>query len=384
MLLVVCACAGCGGSSGGGSSTRPVDPPANTLSNLQPTSDALLSPGNLNGGDEDPTIARSSNALNVVWFSERNGTQPDGVVDRELFLQRSTDGRTFSTPQQITRAPRFSFAPRITVDAQDQLHLVWWRVIPTPDGCTPGVDCNGGTINRVLYKHSDTAGTFNADQEDLVAEGPGDWLPSIVIDRRNSQPRVYFASPVRNELGAVDLTQSTSRIYVVTFDGTRWSTPVMVQGVNATTSHNTYPQIAQRSDGSFILVWTRYALGNRNFDPNQVINEPTAETWYGESSDGINFTAMRQLSSNAVTDALPMLYQDHSGTWFALWQNATSGVVEAALSGANAFQRVARPEIAGNQPQVLATPTVGVFFGVYVNGAAGVGKEKIHFRYFTK
>ncbi len=87
LLLPALALTGCGGGSGGGSPTRPIDPPANSLNNIQPTSDALLNPGNLNGGDEDPTIVRSANALNVVWFSERNGTQPDGVADRELFLQ---------------------------------------------------------------------------------------------------------------------------------------------------------------------------------------------------------------------------------------------------------------------------------------------------------
>lgn len=382
ILMLVAACGGGGGSS----SAPPINPPANTLNNLVVTADAQLSPGNVMGQDEDPAVVRTANALNVAWFSDRNGNQADGVIDREIFLLRSTDGRAFSGPTQITRATRYSFTPRMAVDAQDQLQLVWWRVIPAPVGCTPNVDCTQGTINKVLYKHANANGDFNIDDEQIIADGPGDWLPSIVVDKRNGQLRVYFVSPVRNAQGVVDLALSTSRIFVVVFDGTSWSAPVMVQGVNADTSHNTYPQVIQRDDNTFLITWTRYGLGNRNFDPPQVVNEPTAETWYGESTDGVNFTATRQLSdaANGAADVFPVLYRDHNGVWFALWQSGGVGVVEAPLSGATAFQRVRRAEIVGDQPQVLATPTTGVFWSVSVDASLGRGRERIHHRFFQK
>lgn len=386
VLLLIAACGGGGGggsSSGGG----PVAPPPDTLSNLAPTAAAQLSPGNAVGQDEDPTVLRTANALNVAWFSDRNGLQADGVVDREIFFVRTTDGRRFTDPPlQITRADRYSFYPRLAAAADGSMHLAWWRVIPTPEGCVPGVNCGPGTLNRIMYKRANVDGSWNVDEEQAVAVGPGDWLPSLVIDRRNGNVLVYFSSPVRDDQGNVNLALSTLRIYRVIFDGTQWSMPVMVQNASVAGMHNTYPMVVQRTDNTFMMVWTRYPVGNRNFDPLQVISEPAAETWFGESSDGLAFTAMRQLSDGASTaapDAFPSLYQGDDGTWFAVWQSGTvGGGVEAALTGPAAFTRVMRPEIGGNTPQLVATPTPGVLLAVWSSGV--VGREKVSFRYFRK
>ena len=391
LLLCVAATgvAACGGGGGGSSSSAPSIAVADSLTNLQPTSDTVLSPVNAAGQDEDPVVLRTPDALWVAWFSDRNGTQNDGVIDREIFLMRTTDGRRFTNPEQITRADRFSFYPRMAIDARGIVHMAWDRVVPIPVGCIPGQvnqPCTG-TLNQVLYKRSNDDRTWVIDAEMAIGSGPGDWLPTIVIDRRNDRPIVYFASPVRNQAGAVDLSLSTLRIYRVVFDGTNWSAPEMIQGVNADTSHNTYPTVVQRRDNTFMMAWTRYPLGNRNFDPGQVVNEPSAETWFGESTDGVNFTAMRQLSDSsaaAPTDVFPTMYVAHDGiSWFALWQSGATGVgVETALSGGSAFQRVVRPEVAGYTPYVVATPTDGVFWSAWTVGPKET--PKIHHRYFRK
>jgi len=345
------------------------------LHRLEPTGELTLSPGNLGGQDEDPSplIARDG-TLHVAWYSNRNG--PDV---REIFLARSSDGRTWTDPPiQVTRSPQFSFYPSLVQDTAGTFHLAWWRLVPIS---------GGGTTNRILYKSSPDGVSWDLDREVTVADGPGDWLPSLVHDRVANRLLVYFASPVRDAAGQVDLAERVTRIYVAIDAGSGFGPPRRLAGVNPDDSHNTYPHVVPRQDGQFLMTWTRYDAAAPN-DVLQVIGEPSTQTLSSTSADGVNWTPPVVMSDPAAVDVFPHLYPEQTGpAWRVLWQTAsasapTGATVEMVAGGRYPDDLVPRPEIVGYSSFMLPTATPDIYWGVWVNGESG--RQKIRYAFFRR
>ena len=374
-----------GGDAGGGTSP---------LEHLTPTSAAALSPGNAAGQDEDPSIVRAlDGALYVAWYSNRNGAQPeDGVPDREIFLARSEDGRAWTDPPiQLTRHPRYSFYPSLAQDESGTFHLAWWRVTPTPEGCVPDVDCDGGATYRVMYKSSPNGADWSLDEETAIADGPGDLLPSLVVDRAAHRLLAYFASVTRAADGTVDLGDGVLRVYLSVHDGSGWSAPQRLLGVDTDASHDTFPHVVQRGDGTFAMTWTRYDAA-ASADALRPLMDPTTDTMFSTSDDGLHWAApvvMSDGGAQSAIDALPYLYASQDGvTWQVLWittAGAAPGagrVIELAIGGAYPGDVVERPEIRGYSGHILATATPGIYWGVWVEGP--MERQKIMHAFFEK
>ena len=334
----------------------------------------VLSAGNENGQDEDPSLLRAADGrLHVAWYSNRNG--PD---EKEIFLSSSTDGETWVEPIQITRANGHAFYPSLTQDPAGAFHLAVWRVIPV----------NLGTNNKIVYKTSTDGATWDLDQETIVAGGPGDFLPCIVHDRVASRLLVFFASPVRGADGRVDLSGRTLRLYVSVNAGTGWALPQRLNGVNEDATHNTYPFVVQRADGRFLMVWTRYRA-EAGSDVLAVLSEPTTETMTSTSADGIDWTEPVQVSPGGgqSIDVFPSLYPDASrSSWTALWLTAPRGsssatTVEAALDAALPAA-AERPEITGYTGKAAPLDAAGRYLGVWVAGPSD--RQKIRFDVFSR
>ena len=363
-------------------------PDADPLTALQPGDPFTLSTGNPSGQDEDPAVLRAADgSLYAAWYSNRNGSQPDGREDKEIFLSRTTDGAMWTDPPvQVTRDDEWSFYPALAQGGDGAVHAVWWRVRLIPQGCTPAVDCTG-TDNRIVHKRSPDGVTWQLDAETEIASGPGDWLPSVVYDSVADRMLVYFAAVVRDAAGNTDFGETITRIYVVIDDGNGWSAPARLVGVNPDTSHNTYPHVAQRADGTFVMTWTRYDSSAPS-NVLQVIMEASTETMYSTSVDGISWTTPITLSGGSAegaVDVFPWLHSDHAGAqWYVTWLSATtSGVtVEMPVDGTYPDDRVERPELAGYTARVVATATPGVFFAAWVEGNDPV--QSVIGRLFTK
>jgi hypothetical protein len=391
-LACLCACSGDDdddagdsdvGGDAGADAAPDVDAALDPLAHLEPTEPAVLSPGNADGQDEDPSILRAADgSLVAAWYSNRNGQQKGGHQDREIFLARTEDGATWTDPPvQITRGEAYAFYPSLAQDQDGDFHLAWWRMLPTPEGCAPA-DCTG-TDNRILIKSSSRADAWDLDEETEIAAGPGDWLPSLVADRVSPRRLVYFASPVRDADGNVDLTERVLRIYVVIEDGNGWSAPRRLAGVNPDESHNTYPHVVQTDGGGFLMTWTRYDAAAPN-DVLHVIAEPSTQTMVAASEDGITWTEVATLSrAEPAVDVFPSLYADESGTWRAIWRSSAGGAptgttFERAVGGDIAE----RPELEGYTGRMLATATSDLYWGVWVAGDEG--RQKIHHRFFAR
>lgn len=376
-LLGVAACGGGGGSNG---------PAPDPLRSLAPTGPMTLSPGNLAGQDEDPSllVARDGSLL-VAWYSNRNGLQPDGVDDKEIFVMRSADGASFTDPPiQATRHSTFAFYPSLAQDPSGAFHLAWWRLIPLPAGCNPGVPgaCTG-TANRILYKSSPDGVAWDLDQEEEIASGPGDWLPSLVADGAAGRLLVYFAAVARDANGNVNLAERLLRLHVVIRDAGVWSAPIPLAGVNEDTTHNTYPHVARRSDGSFLMTWTRYDAAAPN-DVLQVIQEPSTDTMLSTSADGVAWSPPVRMSDGAsAIDVFPSLVGDASRSqWSVTWITTAFGaptVVELAEGASYPGDVVARPEIAGHSARIVPTATPGIHWAAWVEGGSVTPKVRHRF-----
>src|SRR5258708_21289870 len=95
----------------------------------------VLSAGNDNGQDEDPSLLRAAGGqLHVAWYSDRNG-----AGDKEQFIASSSDGQAWSEPLQLTRSDGDSFYPSLIQDTAGPLPPPLSRRLPLS---RPGTDHN--------------------------------------------------------------------------------------------------------------------------------------------------------------------------------------------------------------------------------------------------
>jgi hypothetical protein len=335
----------------------------------------VLSSGNEDGQDEDPSLLRAADGqLAVAWYSNRNSG------DKELFFSRSTDGQAWSDPVQLTRSEGDAFYPSLAQDQAGTFHVAWWSVIHISAL---------GTNNKIFAKSSPDGATWDLDQETIVAGGPGDFVPCMVHDRVASRLLVFFASSTRGADGRVDLDERTLRLYVSENAGSGWGLPKRLNGANDDATHNTFPFVVQRADGTFLMVWTRYSA-SASSDVLTVISDPSTETMMSTSPNGVDWDAPALVSEGAGTavDALPSLYPDFTrASWTALWVTAAKGsssgaTVEASLAGPLPAAATTRPELTGYSSRVEPLDDAGRYIGVWVAGASG--RQKIRFDVFTK
>jgi hypothetical protein len=365
------------------SAAVPTDAGGDALGALVPTEAFVVSTGNEAGQDEDPSVlVARDGALYVAFYSNRNGTDADGDIDREIFLARSpAGGADFEAPIQVTDQDGYAFYSSLAQTGDDALHLLWWQMTLVPEGCELSL-C--GTENRILHNTSADGLTWDPTAT-VVTEGPGDWLPSAVYDRERDRLLVYFAAVMRGADGEADASEALLRLYVSSYDALGWSRPTRLVGVHGEGMHDSYPFVKQRSDGSFVLVWTRYS-GESPSDVLQVISEPTTQVLSAVSNDGVSFSDVTFLSDETPSiDVFPALFEDHSGGWFVNYITAAGDsvrTVEVPFAGPYPDALVDRPEITGYTSRVAKTRTEGLFFAAWVEGAAP--NQKVWGRLFER
>lgn len=371
---------GAGGAGGGGSGG--VGPPP-----IQPGEVFLLSGDANAGNDEDPTtLVALDGSLHAAFISNRNGEHANGVEDVQLFHTWSEDGRAWSDPAALTEGDGWAWFPSLAQSEDGAFHLAWWRVDWKPAGCVPGVDCTQGNENRILYKSSPDGVTWDAGEELEVTQGPGDMLPTMVYDRVGGRLLVYFTAVVRNAEAEVDFSDWTLRVFVVIRDESGWSQPLPLTSINVDTEHSTFPHVAQRDDGTFVMAWTRYDAT----EPSGVLDvlaSSSADIYVSTSVDGLAWDEPVLLSDGATaTDAMPHVFADHDGGWFVTWRttafSSRGSQVETAIPGPGPFELTERPVIEGYSGRVLATHTPGVFWGAWVGGEAPL--RNIEGRFFSR
>ncbi len=361
------------------SCSSPDAPGGDPLTHLQPTTPLPLSPGNLDGQDEDPgiLIARDG-SLYAAWYSNRLGRHPSGRERKEIFVVRSTDGVTWTEPAQATENTEWSFYPSLAQSADGVFHLVWmrWRLLPqgcVPDapGCPGGPQCCTGTERRIVYDGSPDGVTWVHGQARELSPGPADELASLVA-AADGRLLVYYVSGYR-------AGDTVRQIFRVAHDGTSWGAPILVNEVSSTLHHDTFPHVAERAAGGFLMTWTRYDLA----DGDNLFNYST-RTMISTSTDGLVWTPPVVLngSSYATTiDVFPHLYPDHARqNWFVAWVTE-AGVVDLPVAGTFPDD-LAALDIPGYTPRIFPTATPGIYWAAWAEGTEP--RQKVRYRFFAK
>jgi hypothetical protein len=119
------------------------------------------------GGSVNPSIAiDSQDNIYVVWHDYTPG-------ESEIFLKKSTTGGTSWTQKRLSWNSGGSYIPKIAIDSQDNIYVVWYDN-------TPG---NG----EIFLKKSTNGGT-SWTQKQLTWNSEYSLAPSIAID---SQDNIY-------------------------------------------------------------------------------------------------------------------------------------------------------------------------------------------------
>jgi len=350
-LVGVVLVAGCG-EDPSQSQTGPV---------FAPTDARLLSTGSPTK-DEDPSVIRARDGtLFVAWFSDRGGN-PD------IYVTSTRNGSDWSSPARVTTSVDGDFNPSLHQDGQGTFHLAWFR-------------WDAPFRGHIWYNTSPDGLAWDPGAEVQVTTAPDfdDWVPTIT-QATDGTLLIYFVSAKRN------VANRTNEIYVTAkrLAVAGWDAPVPVAGLNSATEHDHLP-FAARTGGEITLVWVRY-------DTTQAIPWLNAKSdlVYSTSSDGLNWAPAAKITSDSgnAVNLFPALYSSLDAKWSIVWLSTRLGpprVFELPLAGADLYPQglvVDTLLTAGYSHRIAATPTPGVYIGVWVQGPDGA--QDIYYRFFAR
>ncbi|MBL9019951.1 MAG: exo-alpha-sialidase [Myxococcales bacterium] len=374
LLLAACGCGDDGATSVDASIDTAPAIDADPRTTIVPGAAFSIGPDDIARQDEDPAItvdARGS--LYALWYSNR-GMAAGGPADKQVYAIKSTDGVAWSAPVAISSGADWAFAPSVAVTATG-LVATWWNWHNNATG--------GGTTNWIVARTSADGLTWSAPIE-AVTSGLGDWLPAVVDDPTTSRVLVYFAAVARRADGSIDTSESRSRLFVVVKTAAGWGPVTPLAAVNDAVTHQSYPFVLRRADGTFAMTWTRFSGTDGSW--SAVLTQPASETWVATSPDGLTWSSARKISGPAV-NVFPSLHHDHAGaalsvTWVTTDGAASGQVVELPFQGTYPADRVVRANLAGYTPRVHATATPGVYWGVWVQGTDP--NQRVRGQFFAK
>jgi PKD domain/BNR repeat-like domain len=218
--------------------------------------------------------------INVVW-------EDDTATNSNILFSRSNDrGLTYSSPKNLSKSSGYSFNPRIAVDSQGGINVVW--VDPTP-----------GNQDIFFSRSTDGGVTFSAPKN-LSNDRPDSASPQIAVDAGGNISVVWEND---NITFGIFFSHSTD-------GGVTFSAPVNL-ATNPTGSYA--PQIALGADGSINLVWE----DDFNFQ---------SDISFSRSTDkGTTFSAPKNISHNAGNSSSSQIALDASGNIDVVWVDNTPG-----------------------------------------------------------
>lgn len=243
-------------------------------------------PYNVSNNPEDstaPSVAVDGQGIvHVAWQQDVSGT-PD-----IFYSSRAVDG-TWATPVNVSNNSGESDNPSLAVDAQRNVHLVWFDKTPGNEDIFYATKPNGGTWSTPVnisnntgdseypVLAADSQGTVNVAWQDNT---PGNWeifysskpaggswstpfnisrnssssgFPTIAVDDSNN---VYLAWHDNSP----NITQDLYEIFYVSKPkGGDWSSPVNISGTSVKSGD---PSIGVDSHHTVHVAWSEYLQNN--------------------------------------------------------------------------------------------------------------------------
>jgi hypothetical protein len=304
--------------------------------------------------DEDPSVLRAANGtMFVAWFSDRGG-------NADIYVSSSTDRVAWTTPTKLGSPQWADYYPNLIQDHTGRLHLVWFQWVSS----FVGQIRHSSSLDGVTWAPEDFVTT-----EFLI----DDWVPTVA-EAPDGTLIVVLVAAKR------DATVGNNQLYRVTKSPTQssWSAPVAMS-VNSATEHDHLPFIARTGTNELTLVWVRFA-GVPDFIANarsDLMMSKSADglTWS---------TPVRVTSDQRGQNLFPQLYQRHDGTWSLLWLSTRTGtptMYEIPAASAATFPiglTVNSLLPPGYSHRMAMTPVAGEYLAAWVQGPKNV--EDVYFR----
>ena len=234
------------------------------------------------GASERPAIAiGSSGVIHVVWH--------DGSVGNyEIYYRKSlNEGATWSTTQRLTWTAGDSLAPRIAIDSNGAIHVVWYDD-------TPG-------MSEVYYRGSTDGGATWNTVKRITWTSSESYVPAIAIDPNDVIHVVWY-----------DYTPGDPEIYYTKSEdsGSTWRA---ARRLTWTSGYSRVPAMAAQSAKDLHLLWSNDASGNE-------------EIYYRKSADGgETWSAPKRLTWTSGGSYEAAMTIDASGNICAVWYDYTPG-----------------------------------------------------------
>jgi hypothetical protein len=324
-----------------------------------PTAATLLSTGSP-AKDEDPSVIRARDgAMYVAWFSERGGNS-------DIYITSTAGDGVWTAPVRITTNAGGDFNPSLYQDEQGTFHLVWFRWTAPFRG-------------NIWYNSSVDGRTWDPAAEVQVTRAfdVDDWVPTLT-GAPDGTLLVYFVSDLRAAANpASDIYLARRRP-----GQQQWDAVVELPGINSAAEHDHLPFVT-RTDNQFTIVWVRYDVS----EPLPWLN-PRSALFYATSADGLSWSAPVRITNDTgnVVNLFPGIFATLEGAFRIIWLSTRAGdprPFELPLANAQQFPQGLAVNVSlgnGYSHRVAATPTPGVYLGVWVQGPEGA--QDIYYRFF--
>jgi hypothetical protein len=236
------------------------------------------------GGSVNPSIAiDSQDNIYVVWHDYTPG-------ESEIFLKKSTTGGTSWTQKRLSWNSGGSYIPKIAIDSQDNIYVVWYDN-------TPG---NG----EIFLKKSTNGGT-SWTQKQLTWNSEYSLAPSIAIDSQDNIYVVWYG--YKSGDYEIFLKKSTT-------GGTSWTQKRLTWNLGDSLE----PSIAIDSQDYIYVVWEDETPGNE-------------EIFLKKSTNGGTSWTQKRLTRNSGGSYVPSIAIDSQDYIYVVWEDETPGNEEIFL-----------------------------------------------------
>jgi hypothetical protein len=237
-----------------------------------------------------PRVAVDSNDnIHIVWEDRSSG--PDEIL-QEIYYKRTTDGGLTWTAKRLSWNPDYSTHPCIATDTMGNIHVAWQDE-------TPG-------NSEIFYRRSTNGGSTWGITKRLTWNSSFSEFPSITVDS-NGYVHIVWENPIS---GNVEILYKRS-----TDGGATWGA---TKRLTWTTGYSERSSLVNDSNDEMHLIWTDNTPGND-------------EIFYMKSTDGgSTWTTAKRLTWNTgfSHSRKGCLSVDSLGRVHVVWHDKTPGNIE--------------------------------------------------------
>ena len=278
------------------------------------------------GDSFNPRIAVDSNGgINVVW-------QDDSVGSTDIFFTRSTDsGANFSGPVNVSNDADASSMPQVAADSAGNIFVVW--------------ESDSGVLGILFSRSADGGNTFSAPAM-LSTNTGGSVSPQIAVDLSGNISVVWEddISP------SSDISFSHSQDH-----GAHFSAP---KSLSHNVGNSTSAQLALDLTGNINVLWENDSPGN-------------SDIFFTRSTDGgLNFSALANLSNSPGFTRTPQIATDPGGNISVIWADNTppSSITDIYFTrSSNGGASFSAPKNLSANAGTSANPSLAVDSGGNIN-----------------